>query len=446
MNPFCRKDLRDARLKSSFEHHHRTHAAKLVEVQIRSEEPTQPMHDVTTLAADLRDQLARHDKRIAFLFGAGTSCAVRIPSSDGKAVEPLIPDVAGLTNLCEQSIRSRGAEFADAWERIRSGCKAANQNPNVEDVLTRVRTMIEAVGSDESLAGLSRDELVNFEETMRREIAKVVNPPTVDVLDELPHRQFARWLAKTARQHSVEIFTVNYDILFELALEAERVPVFDGFVGSYEPFFHPDSLRHKEWAPGGNYTRLWKMHGSVTWSKKRIDGRVRVIRGNPDDSGEMILPTFQKYDESRQQPYVAFAERLTRFLELNDSLLIVCGFAFGDQHINNLIFEALDNHPRTHVFALQFAEHASGSDLIRRSHRHHNMVVVGPCTGVIGGKQATWGMPDDQTDLHGMFEAIADPPEPADGSDENQQQMVPAKVNIGDFAEFCRFLGAISST
>ena len=404
------------------------------------------MHDVTTLAADLRNQLARHDKRIAFLFGAGTSCAVRILSSDGETVEPLIPDVTGLTNLCKQAIGSKSAKFAHAWERIWSGCEDANPKPNVEDILTRVRTMIEAIGSDESLAGLSRDELVFFEETMRREIARVVNPPTVDALDDLPHRQFARWLAKTARQHSVEVFTVNYDILIELALEAERVPVFDRFVGSYEPFFHPDSLRHKEWAPGENYTRLWKMHGSVTWSKKLVDGRVRIIRGNPDDSGEMILPSFQKYDESRQQPYVAFAERLTRFLELDDALLIVCGFAFGDQHINNLVFEALDNHPRTHVFALQFAEHARDSDLIRRSSRHHNMVVVSPCTGVIGGKYAKWGMPSDQTELHGMFEAIAEPPGPANGSRENEHQMVRAKVNIGDFAEFCHFLGAISST
>ena len=32
---------------------------------------------------------------------------------------------------------------------------------------------------------------------------------------------------------------------------------------------------------------------------------MRVVRGDPDLAGEMILPSFQKYDESRQQPYAA---------------------------------------------------------------------------------------------------------------------------------------------
>lgn len=35
-------------------------------------------HDAHKTIADLRDHLARHDKPIAFLFGAGTSCAVTL--------------------------------------------------------------------------------------------------------------------------------------------------------------------------------------------------------------------------------------------------------------------------------------------------------------------------------------------------------------------------------
>ena len=87
------------------------------------------------------------------------------------------------------------------------------------------------------------------------------------------------------------------------------------------------------------------MHGSVTWRKETIGGRVRVVRGSPDQSGEMILPSFQKYDESRQQPYASFTDRLSRFLETDDALLVVCGFGFGDQHINNLILRSTGKPP-----------------------------------------------------------------------------------------------------
>ena len=55
---------------------------------------------------------------------------------------------------------------------------------------------------------------------MRKTIAKIVTPDLSSIPNEHPHRKFARWLIKTSRQNPVEIFTVNYDVLIENALEA----------------------------------------------------------------------------------------------------------------------------------------------------------------------------------------------------------------------------------
>src|SRR5947208_9986743 len=136
------------------------------------------------------------------------------------------------------------------------------------------------------------------------------------------------------------------------------------------------------------------MHCSVTWRRIEHDGRMRVVRGAPDAAGEMILPSFQKYDESRQQPYASFTDRLARFLEQDDALLVVAGFSFGDEHINNLIFGALENRPRTHVYALQFEELPETSDLVKRAVQRPNMIVLGPQTGIIGGRRVVWA-PDE---------------------------------------------------
>lgn len=56
-------------------------------------------HDVQKILADFRDHLARHDKPLAFLFGAGTSCAVDVGADD--KTKALIPAVAGLTTLAK---------------------------------------------------------------------------------------------------------------------------------------------------------------------------------------------------------------------------------------------------------------------------------------------------------------------------------------------------------
>lgn len=180
------------------------------------------MHDAQKTLSDLRDHLARHDKPIAFFFGAGTSCAVKVPAADGSGkMESLIPNVAGLTLKCREAVAALGKKFADSWDAIAAQCEAANQNPNVENILSRARMMLAAVGDGDRLAGLDRAEIKRLEETVRQTIARLVTPERERIPDELPHRAFGRWLVRTARQHPVEIFTVNYDILTELALEAE---------------------------------------------------------------------------------------------------------------------------------------------------------------------------------------------------------------------------------
>lgn len=403
------------------------------------------MHDPQKTLSDLRDHLARHDKPIAFFFGAGTSCAVKVSSAAGGDPEPLIPNVAGLTQKCQEAIEALGDNFAESWASIAAQCEAAKQDPDVENILSRVRMMLAAVGDGDTLSGLGRPEIGRFEETVRQTIARIVTPDHARIPSELPHRAFGQWLARTARQHPVEIFTVNYDILIELALEAERIPVFDGFVGSYQPFFHADSVRRKEAAPGVNWVRLWKMHGSVTWRRVEYSGHHRVVRGTPDPSGEMIFPSFEKYDESRQQPYAAMMDRLGRFLELDDALLIVAGFSFGDEHINNAMFSALENRPRTHVYALQFAEEGDESELVKRSLQRRNLVVIGPETGIIGGARAAWADPAEPASVSAAFEVPRAAEEVGNEGEGENPVALPGRMKIGDFSALCTFLSSMTA-
>lgn len=397
------------------------------------------VHDAQKTLANFRDHLARHDKPIAFLFGAGTSCAVRIPSDSGNdGTEPLIPAVTDLTAIVKKECASLDEKYTQAWDSIETYCTINNQTPNVENILSRLRMMLNAVGSDDTLAGLNKVEIENLEESVRKAIAKIVMPDLNKIQGDFPHRQFARWLGKTSRQNPVEIFTVNYDVLIEYGMEIERIPVFDGFVGSYRPFFHPDSLRRKESAPGAAWTRLWKMHGSVTWRRIEQDGRLRIIRSEPNPEGEMIYPSFQKYDESRQQPYVAFTDRLSRFLEQDDALLVIVGFSFGDEHINNIIFGAIENRPRTHVYALQYEEPDDHADLTRRAVQRPNMIVISPKTGIVGGRRAPWAPVETPKFMEKMYELRKD-------TDENGNIMKSGHMKIGDFAIFTEFLEAMTA-
>lgn len=406
---------------------------------------TRVVHDSGKLLADLREHLAGHDKPIGFLFGAGTSCAVRVVRPGDRSASALIPDVQGLTSQCETEAAATDPRFGPAWKELVARSRARREAPNIENLLSRLMVMRDAIGPSDHLAGLDCSDLRRLETTVRQTIARLVNPDVREIPAETPHREVGRWLVRASRKHPAEIFTVNYDVLLERALEAERVPIFDGFVGTYEPFFHADSLRHADAAPGNNWTRLWKLHGSVTWHRVEEGRHTRVVRGTASDSGEMIFPSLRKYDESRQQPYSAFMDRLARFLELEDALLIAAGFSFGDEHINNLIFEALENLPRTHVYALQYEDPKADSDLLQRSIDQPNLIVVGPRTGVVGGRFGEWKSTQDMG-FHdaGLNERHSRP----DGADARSGVGTGAGrdriVRIGDFSCFCRFLRSLA--
>jgi hypothetical protein len=207
-------------------------------------------HDPRQVIEDIRNHLATHDRRLAFLFGAGTSSAVNIApapvAGEKPRHKPLIPDIAGLTELCGNAVGDMGKIEAAAWTTLVKQCEQDGCSANVENVLSKVRMKIDAIGEEETLVGLNRAQLCKLENTICGSIAKTVNPPEGSIPERTPHDDFAVWAKKVNRTAPIEIFTTNYDVLFERAFEAARVPVFDGFVGTYHPFFYPECLDDDE--------------------------------------------------------------------------------------------------------------------------------------------------------------------------------------------------------
>lgn len=413
-------------------------------------------HDPRRVLETLRNHLTQPEANIAFLLGAGASCSVRVPVPaeanaplpDGDVLPPpatrsLIPNVAELTAICVKEIRKLDPadgelRFGAAYDIIEQEIRPATRATNIEDILSCVRRKISAVGATDKLAGLSAEDLGQLEKTIQSTIAAQVNPDQSNFPERLPHEDFVRWIARMPRSHPVEVFTTNYDILLETALEAERVPAFDGFVGCNRPFFSHDSLTRPESSPGAAWTRLWKIHGSINWRLDTVRGKPRVVRTEPHGDGEMILPSHHKYDESRKQPYSALLDRLTRVLEREDAILFVCGYSFSDEHINAIVYDALEAKRRPHVIALQFHDVEQGTAFYDRACRHLNLMALGPRTGIMGGRAGKWKM-EEMRHANQIADAFA-----PDEAQENVEQTGEGALLLGDFAKFANFLGKLA--
>jgi SIR2-like domain len=221
-----------------------------------------------------------------------------------------------------------------------------------------------------------------------------------------PYLSLARWLnaLHTIRDHPVEIFTTNYDLLIETALEEIGVPFFDGFIGAVNPFFSPSSVEAEGSTqdacmyPPSAWTRLSKVHGSIDWHLILMpDGTSRVIRAGrtPISATDqlMIFPSRNKYAESRKLPFIAFQERLRRFLSRGEVMLLILGYSFSDEHLNEVIVDSLRLNSRLAVLASMYPQYSASDKASGYALAQTNLTALWPDHAIIGGAAGTWTNP-----------------------------------------------------
>jgi hypothetical protein len=244
------------------------------------------------------------------------------------------------------------------------------------------------------------------------------------------------------------LLTTNYDLLLEEAFESLKVPYFDGFVGTRFPFFDlravEDNLIPNHW------TRLWKIHGSINWYLKDNKDVYRSTSLEECDS-YIIHPSHLKYDQSRKMPYLALIDRLNKFLRQNSAVLILSGYSFSDDHLNDTILNALRANPTAMVIALLFEnltttkEEKDGEEVITKTtinyekalelaENRSNLSIWTFDEAVIGGLRAKWNPMKSDYDAE---ENIGNAVKPIKDDDGN---IVGYNFELGDFAVLGDFL------
>lgn len=327
--------------------------------------------------SDLRQILSQGRKRIGLLIGAGAPLAVRVDDNGGLSAKgrALIPGVEELTRLALDGLEDNHAVAAKA---IRDGLGAS---ANIETILSRVRLLEQALGKT-LVEGLDSEGYRQLGKAICEKIGGLVGatlPAQRNAYTEL-----VSWVSGTVRPHAVEIFTTNYDLLFEEAFERARAPYFDGFSGGSVPFFDPVTIAGDDLP--SRWSRLWKLHGSLGWSLEAGG----VVRGGGRKAAQLVYPDHLKYDLTQKQPYSALFERLKQFLLTPDTLLLTSGFSFRDAHICAVLDEALAMNANAAVLAFQFQALKDEEPACRIAFDRPNLSVYASDGAVISGVQGKW--------------------------------------------------------
>lgn len=296
-----------------------------------------PFDEAVKKLEDLTSQSGR-----AFLIGAGCSKCAGLP---------LMPDLTAKA-LGSNSLDDNAREILQGLQAIFTGATDAN----IEDYLSELIDLL-AIAERRAERGATNNEIElngkSYTSMQLRDAAEKIKRAIAEVIDckvEIEiHCNFIRAVHRPQRpgniaNQRVDYLCLNYDTLLEDALALERISYSDGLDGGVTGWWNPHNFHRKDLA-----ARILKLHGSLDWCEFQDDPLPRRVGKSVNiksigDHRILIWPASTKYRETQLDPYAQLADLARKVLrpEINSHLvLIVCGYRFGDSHINHEIDRAL---------------------------------------------------------------------------------------------------------
>lgn len=313
----------------------------------------------TRVRESLHDALnARH---LSFLLGSG--CSSLVVDGSQRGIDTMVPMAK---EFLSAKPGSNDKLFPSALERD-SLIKNLGFDLNAAEFSGNLERLMEVLYSVQFvLQRSSNEELKKAKSAVNSLICKVTAFVTSKCLDtpfakgdtsvvDLYQAFYRRLVYRDRILPRPWIFTTNYDLISETALDRLGIPYCNGFSGTVERRFNPTTYRYalaeqldltnRKWAAVDSFIYLCKLHGSINWVEE--GGGLFPIReiqtagSSSADARVMIYPTPMKQNASFGSPYSDLFREFQGRIVSEQSVLFVLGYSFGDEHVNNLIFQAL---------------------------------------------------------------------------------------------------------
>ncbi|MCE0507334.1 SIR2 family protein [Roseivivax sp. GX 12232] len=320
-------------------------------------------------SADIAEQFEKHlnSPQQTWLLGAGVSFPANIPlmypltdrvmtlarenpfgeGTDGAKVLDFVVADCGESSHIEHHLTHLG-DLISIAERSRTGAVEITGEKVLKNTLIEVHHVLIETIADTVRWGF-RPERRNQAGEVIQEVRE--GRAGRSIVDISQHRQFVEAIFRSNRagldfvRSPVEIFTTNYDTLIEDALALEGIDFKDGFIGGGVGFWNIRNYAESD----STRAIVSKLHGSIDWYRhaEGSGSLLRVRHGDtyPDEGGAvMIYPQATKYVNTQRDPFSEIFQRFRRRLvQGSDHVLFVCGYSFGDEHINDDIEMAMSS-------------------------------------------------------------------------------------------------------
>ena len=222
---------------------------------------------------------------------------------------------------------------------------------DIESLLNWLQNGLSFNPSDKKLKEVIKILKTNFLETIPRlNDSKYKDSETLSTYQKFYQSVFN---FRGVLSNKVTIVTTNYDLFNEYSLENNRIVYSTGFENNLHRKFDvnlfrsrvvDDTNRYKDvWQPTYKEANLLKIHGSINWTSDEEGQLIQKDNIDKTDGEIVIYPTMLKHKQTAQAPYSELFREFANILQVPNTTLIVMGYGFPDEHINNIISQNLKN-------------------------------------------------------------------------------------------------------
>lgn len=227
-------------------------------------------------------------------------------------------------------------EFSEVLTKVKYS--PSSSGDNIEDLLSRCQI------SEQMASNKEIKKFIALAEEVIAEKCRFVSPG-----DSLPvHEDFLRRIAgRSTYKSRTRLFTLNYDLCFEIAAANIDFAKIDGFSLSSPRQFSPayfdydfvhraDDNKSPHFIP--NVFQFYKLHGSINWTMRRNGS---ILQHSKPKSPLLIYPRSSKFRLSYSQPFLEMMSRFQIALRKPNTGLLIIGFGFNDDHLAQPILSAI---------------------------------------------------------------------------------------------------------
>ena len=281
-------------------------------------------------------------KNINYLIGAGASSGA-IPS-----MEKMREDIS------KEVVANDNGELKSLYESI--------NNDNLEktlNILYARKYYLEGCdGTENKEKGIVNQLIDLIQEQMHSKININLECQEAIITLDLYKAFYQKITLRNKDLARVNVFTTNYDLFNEKALDDLNINYNNGFGGGLERVFNPARFRYtfskridanlEKFEPIENMVYLYKLHGSINWIEKEGNSLFNIqeipitcVSTEEICNHALIYPTPLKQNQSLGSPYSDLIREFQTKLSLPNSVLFIIGYSFRDEHLNNIIYQVL---------------------------------------------------------------------------------------------------------